>query len=78
MKLGQGNIFRSLCQEFCPQGDMHDRGHAWQGACMAGGMHGRGKVHAWQGGIHDRECVHGRGACSVPNNSHPVINDDQI
>ena len=24
-------------------------GHAWQGACMAGGVHGRG--HAWQGGL---------------------------
>ena len=23
-KLGQGNIFRSMCQEFCPQG-----GHVW-------------------------------------------------
>ena len=31
-KLGQGNIFRSVCQG----------GHAWQGACVAGG--GR----AWQ------------------------------
>ena len=27
-------------------------GHAWQGACMVGGMHGRG--HVWQGGMHDR------------------------
>ena len=54
-KLGQGNIFRSVCQQFCPQG-----GHAWLlgghawfylgGACMVlfrghawfylGGMHG--------------------------------------
>ena len=28
------------------------QGHVWQGACMAGGMHGRGHVwqgHAWQG-----------------------------
>ena len=32
-KLGQGNIFRSVCQEFCPQG--------W-GVCMAGG-------HEWHG-----------------------------
>ena len=24
-KLGQGNIFRSMCQEFCPQGGMHGR-----------------------------------------------------
>ena len=55
-KLGQGNIFRSVCQQFCPGG-----GHAWllvggvcvvapgvcvvlfRGACMVlfgGGMHG--------------------------------------
>ena len=54
-KLGQSNIFRSVCQEFCPQG-----GHAWRGvggvqgrrvmcgrgACIAGGMCGRG---LWQG-----------------------------
>ena len=41
-KLGQGNIFRSVCQEFCPQGGggMHGRG-----ACMAGGC-------AWQEGMH--------------------------
>ena len=41
---------------------MHGRGHAWQGACMAGGMHGRGGgVHGpggWQGA-----CVAGEGAC---------------
>ena len=36
-------------------GDMHDRGCAWQGVCMArgvcmaGGKCGRG--HAWQGGM---------------------------
>ena len=24
-KLGQGNIFRSVCQEFCPQGDIYFR-----------------------------------------------------
>ena len=48
--LGQGNIFRSVCQEFCPRG-----GHAWlRGACMVvGGMHGCWGVcmvaggHAW-------------------------------
>ena len=43
-KLGQGNIFRSVCQEFCPWGGgMHGRG----GAYVAGGVHGIG--HAWQG-----------------------------
>ena len=37
---------------------MHGRGvgHAWQGVCMAGGVHGRGC--AWQGA-----CVAGGGAC---------------
>ena len=48
-KLWQGNIFTSVCQEFCPLG-----GHAWQGGMHGGGMpgggvHGRG--HAWQGGV---------------------------
>ena len=27
---------------------MHGRGHAWQGLCLMGGMHGGGG-HAWQG-----------------------------
>ena len=55
-RLGQCNIFRSMCQEFCPQdgacmaGGVHGRGHAWQGACMAGGVCVAGGVH-------------GRGAC---------------
>ena len=34
-----------------------DRGHAWQGVCMAGGVHGRGMCGrgcAWQRGMHDR------------------------
>ena len=64
-KLGQGNIFRSVCQKFCPQGGhawwgwvcmvgvCMAGGHAWQEACKAGGMHGRGHAwqqgHAWQG-----------------------------
>ena len=60
-KLGQGNIYRSVCQEFCPQGGgVHGRvawggggwGHAWWG-----GVHGRGHAwqgHAWQGDMCDR------------------------
>ena len=63
--LGQGNIFRSVCQEFCLKGAcMHGGwGHAWPGghACMGGGgMHGRGTClagghacmggHVWPGG----------------------------
>ena len=70
-KLGQGNIFRSVCQEFCPQGklgmcgggSMHAGGHAWQG-----GMHGEGACvaggHAWWGGMHGRgTCMAGEGVC---------------
>ena len=30
-------------------GGMHGRGHAWQGACMAGGVCGREGGRAWQG-----------------------------
>ena len=47
MKLGQGNIFRSMCQEFCPwgKGGVVGRG----GTCMAQGMCGGG--HVWQGGM---------------------------
>ena len=47
-KLGQGNIFRSVCQQFCPQGGMrgcsgghawfYSGGHAW--FYLGGGMHG--------------------------------------
>ena len=64
--LGQGNIFRSVCQEFCPQGGgacvagghawpggMY-QGHAWWGVCMAGGMYG-GACMA--GGMHGRGCA---------------------
>ena len=65
-KLGQGNIFRSVCQEFCPQGGDCMAGghawwgHAWQGVCVVGDVCGRGpwihgRGHAWQG------CVCGRG-----------------
>ena len=49
---------------------MCGRGVCVVGACVAGGMHGRG--HAWQGGMHGRgACVaggmHGRGcACHTP------------
>ena len=43
-KLGQGNIFRSVCQQFCPQG-----GCAWLlgGACMVL----FGEVHGFIGGV---------------------------
>ena len=53
-KLGQGNIFRSVCQEFCRGGVRSGWwGRAWQGACIAGVMSGRehvcGRGHAWWG-----------------------------
>ena len=41
----------------CMQGGMHGRGVCGRGVCEAGGMHGRG--HAWQGA-----CMAG-GACVV-------------
>ena len=47
---------------------VHDRGCAWQGVCMAGGVHGRGSIngmggmhgrgHVWQVGKCGRGCVH--------------------
>ena len=76
-KLRQGNIFTSMCQEFCPQGG---GGHVWQGgACMAGkhawwgecmvgvggmcggGMHGRGVCMG--GGMHGRRVCMAGGVC---------------
>ena len=61
-KLGQGNIFTSLCQEFCPWGACMAGGHVWQGegVWLAGGMHGRGGGHAYQG-LCMAGGVHGRG-----------------
>ena len=62
-KLGQGNIFRSVIQEFCPMGGGR---HAWQGgACVAeGGMHSRtgmcGRGCAWQGAyVAEQACMAG-------------------
>ena len=65
--LGQGNIFRSMCQEFCPRGGMHGRGACVAGACVAGGMCGGGHVwqegmSAWQG-VCTEGGMCGRGAC---------------
>ena len=47
--LGQGNIFRSMCPSFCPEGV--GGGHVWQG-----GIHGRG--YAWQVGCSCRRDSH--------------------
>ena len=56
-KLGQGNIFRSVCQEFYSQGGgMHGRGHAWHGACVMGACVARGSM---VGGMHGWACVAG-------------------
>ena len=54
--LGQGNIFRIICQSFCPQGGggctqtvgMHGWGGV-VGVCMSGIMHGR-RWHVWCAG----------------------------
>ena len=51
----------------CMVGGMHGRehvqqGHAWQGACAAGDMHGRGMHgggNVWQGDAWWGECVAG-------------------
>ena len=60
-KLGQGNIFRRMWQEFCPQGGVCMKGrHAWQGDMHGkGGMHGKGVMH---GGCM-AGAMHGRAAC---------------
>ena len=49
-------------------GGGHAWGCAWQGACVVGGVHGRGEVceagggmhgrgHVWWGGMHGRGCA---------------------
>ena len=40
--LGQGNIFRSVCQEFCPQ---------WGGCLVPGGVPGLGGAWSRGGGV---------------------------
>ena len=62
MKLGQGNIFRSVCQEFCPQGPC-----ACQRGVCGRGMHGRGACIAgcvWWGACQNfcpwEACMSGR------------------
>ena len=44
-------------------------GHAWQGACMAGAMHGRG--HAWQEGCVVGACMTGEMATAA-DGTHPT------
>ena len=59
--LQKGNVFTSMCEEFCPGGGVHGKGgvhsggHVWQG-----GMCGRG--HVWQGACMAGG-MHGRWAC---------------
>ena len=50
----------------CVAGGMPGRGHAWLGDMCGGGMCGRG--HAWQGGMH------GRGVCMphMPPRHHKI------
>ena len=51
--LRKGNVFTSVCQEFCPLGGA---------VCMATGVHGRGVCMAegcvWQGGVGSRRYGH--------------------
>ena len=35
---------------------VHGRGHAWQGACVVGGMHGKGGMHGGGGGCACHTC----------------------
>ena len=84
-KLRQGNIFTSVCLEFCPQGACMAGGHVWWGACIVGGMHSGG--HAWQGGrvvgvcmargmhgggVHGRGGMHGRKNGNCSRHTHPT------
>ena len=46
----EGYVFTPVCQSFCSQG---------VGACVAGGVHGRG--HMWQGDMCGRGAMCGRG-----------------
>ena len=82
MKLWKGNVFRSVCQEFCPQGG------AWQMVCVggmhSGGMHGRwhvwygvmcGRGHAWWEACMAGACMAGQhawwgGACEAEGGMH--------
>ena len=55
-KLRQGNISTPVCHS------VHGGGHAWWGACMAGGMRGMGAAYvawgsAWQGACVTGGCV---------------------
>ena len=63
-------------------------GHRWHGACMAGGVHGRGRAwqgrHVWQGG-HARwggakqGDMHGRGhACHAPPTADTTRHSDTV
>ena len=51
----------------CGGGDMCDRGHAWQGACVAGGIHSKGH---WRGGVHVMGCAWH--ACPPPCTPSPL------
>ena len=47
MTLWQGNVFTSMCQDFCPRG----------GACVVGGS------ACMVGGMHNKRGMHGGGMC---------------
>ena len=80
MKLRKGNFFTPFCQSFCSRGGgagmaggMHGgRGHVWWGACMVGGIHGRGGVHVWQGACMASGGVHGGEMATEVGGTHPT------
>ena len=51
---------------------MHGRGHAWQGVCMAGGVHCRGACMA--GGMHGRGHAW-RGPCMARGHVWQILRD---
>ena len=49
---------------------MHGKwGHAWQGACVAGGVHGGG--HVWQG-VYMVGGMHAGGTATQVDGTHPT------
>ena len=55
----EGYVFTGVC--------LSTVGHAWQGACMAGGCvwQGEGGMHGGGGGVYGGGCVWWGGACVV-------------
>ena len=50
--VAEGHVWHGLKGKHTQLGGMCGWGHAWRGACMAGGMHGWGMGHRWLGDMH--------------------------